>query len=215
MKVFDFSADSPSRLMAECEPEDLYAAVKALPKWTARALEITGAALAYWASTALASPKNRQGVGELRSLIRRLQVIQPIAQQDSALDVSGHYRQWNGMVAVLEARAHLSDRHRDIAEIESRAHMKELCALLQPAGDDGLATQVPLQSLGLPKARLSQVLALAEAAGLIHRRKQGAEKRVSAAGSWAAAPAPVSAADRNRGSIVQISTWRGSSKLAA
>lgn len=185
MSRFDFTADSPSRLMVECEPEDLFCAVKDLPQWTVRALEVVGSALAYWTSNAIANPRNREGIGELRSLIRRLQVIQALERQDGALDVAGHYRQWNGMVAVLEARAHLIDRHKDTSDIEGRAHMKELRAALRAgAADDGVPTQDLQETLGLSKARLSQVLALAEAAGLIERRKQGQQKRVSATGVW-------------------------------
>lgn len=189
MDNFDFSADSPSRLMVESEPEELFRAAKRLPCWTARALEVADAALAYWASNALASQRNREGIGEIRGLIRRLQVIQPPEQQDTELDVAGYYRQWNGMVAVLDARAHLLDCHRDIAAIEARAHMKELRAVLQEAGEEGLSTQALQERLDkLSKARMSQVLALAEAAGLVERRKVGQRKFVGAAGAWRPAP---------------------------
>ena len=215
MNEFDFSVDSPSRLMMEGEPDDLFDLVERLPRWNLRALEVAGATVAYWTSTALGNPRNREGVGELRSLIRRMQVIQPLDRQDSALDVAGHYRQWNGMVTVLEASAHLSDQHRDTAEIEGRAHMKELRDILRSAGADGVATLSLQGRLGLSKARLSQVLALAEAAGLIARRKQGQQKLVSAAGSWAQAPAPGIAPKPIPASVIPLAPRRGMSKLAA
>jgi DNA-binding transcriptional ArsR family regulator len=212
MPGFNFSSDSPGHLMVECDQEDLFRAVKELPQWHARALEMAGAALAYWVGTVVARPRDREGLGELRSLIRRLQVIQPLDRQDASLDVAGHYRQWNGMVAVLEARAHLIDRHGDTAEIEGRAHMQALRDELQAAGTAGLATRVLQNRLRLDKARMSQVLALAEAAGLVERRRDGREKIVSAAGRWrvrepAASPVPAS--------VLPFSAKRGAHLLAA
>lgn len=182
-KIFDFAAGDPNRLLVECEPEDLFNATKALPRWTVRALDITQSALAYWAGNVIASAGNREGLGELRSLIRRLQVVQPLDQQDPALDVASRYQHWTGIVAVLEARSHLMDYH-DAEAIEGRAHMKELRNALQAADAAGVPTQTLQESLALSKARLSQVLALAEAAGLIERRKQERQKWVSAAGAW-------------------------------
>ncbi len=181
---FDFATDDPQRLLAEHEPEDLYRAVKALTSWNARALEVSESALAYWTSSAVGRTRDREAIGEVRSLIRRLQAIQPLARQEAGLDVAARYQRWNGMVAVLESRAHLMDYH-DPDEVGQRAHMSELrAALAANAGGDALRTQELLATLGVSAPRLSQLLALAEAAGLIERQKRGREQWVSAAGSW-------------------------------
>jgi hypothetical protein len=214
---FDFASGDPNRLLVECEPEDLFRAVKALPTWTSRALAVAQSALAYWAGNAIASPGNREGIGELRSLIRRLQAVQPLARQDSSLDVAARYHHWSGMVAVLEARAHQMDYHDD-AEIESRAHMKELRNLLQAANaSEGLSTQALQERLGLSAARLSQVLALAEAAGLIQRRKVRREKLVSVAGRWLQTgnTDKTQPEEAKPGKVVQFSPKRGAIWLAA
>lgn len=183
-RPFDFSRDDPPRLLLEGEPEGLFRAVKALPAWTPRALEVADAAIALWASNAHARARDREGLAEVHRLIRRLQVLRPAGGQPPELEVAAYYHRWNGMAALLENRAHLLDRH-DPEEVQKRAHMPALRKALAAAGHgEGVPTQALLQALGLSKARLSQLLALAEAAGLIERRKEGRERWVSAAGSW-------------------------------
>lgn len=182
--TIDFSSDDPERLLAECSPEDLFRAVKALSRWDERALGVTHAALSYWTCSTVARPRDREGIGEIRSLIRRLQAIQPLNRQTPELNVEESYLRWGGMVSVLESRAHLLDYH-DPNEVEGRAHMKELRDALQAdAIGQGLRTQQLLKLLNVSAPRLSQLLALAEAAGLIERRKIGREYWVSPAGGW-------------------------------
>lgn len=216
---FDFSRDDPPRLLLEGEPEDLFRALKALPVWTARALEVADAALALWASNAHARQRDRDGLAEIHLLIRRLQVLHPVEKEPPELDVAAYYHRWNGMAALVENRAHMLDRH-DPATVEQRAHMQALKqALANAAPRKGVRTQELLELLGLSKPRLSQLLALAEAAGLIERRKEGREHWVSAAGIWcpndgtsksAAEPIPIAKAVNDVGMHVP-----GKAKLAA
>lgn len=181
---FDFATDDPQRLLAEYQPEDLYHNVKALERWDPRALDVVESTLAYWTSNAVSRPRDREGIGEIRSLIRRLQAIQPLERQQPDLDVAARYQHWNGMVAVLESRAHLIDYH-DPEEIQNRARMPELRLTLQDdAAANGMCTQDLLKKLDVSAPRLSQLLALAEAAGLVERKKKGREQWVRAAGIW-------------------------------
>ncbi len=180
---FDFSTGDPERLLDEHPPEDLFRAVSALESWTARALEIADLAIADWASAALARPRDREGLAEIHSLIQRLQVIQPSERQAPELDVAARYQRWDGIAQLLETRAHSLDHHRP-EQVEQRTHMAALKQALA-AGQD-VRTQTLLKTLRLSKARLSQLLALAEAAGLIERRREGREQMVSAAGIWQA-----------------------------
>lgn len=109
-RLFDFQNNDPGRLLGECQPEDLFRAVKALGQWNQRALGVTHSALAHWASEALARSRNRrERIGEIQGLIRRLQVIQPLEKQASELKVAERYLRWNGMVDVLEAHAYMLD----------------------------------------------------------------------------------------------------------
>lgn len=178
---FDFSTDDPERLLDEHSPEDLFRAVSGLESWTPRALEIADLAIADWASAALARPRDREGLAGIHSLIQRLQVIQPSELQAPELDVAERYQRWDGIAQVLETRAHGLDHHRP-EEVEQRTHMPALKQALAAGAD--VRTQALLKTLGLSKARLSQLLALAEAAGLIERRREGRQQWVSAVGIW-------------------------------
>ena len=182
--VFDFSRDDPSRLLLEGEPEQLFQAVKALPAWTERALEVCDATLTLWASNAHARQRDREGLAAVHLLIRRLQVLRPRENAAVDLNVACYYDRWDGMAALVETRAHMLDRH-DPSEIEQRAHMPALkSALGGVRSGESVSTQHLLATLGLSKPRLSQLLALAEAAGLVERTKQGREQSVQAVGIW-------------------------------
>jgi DNA-binding transcriptional ArsR family regulator len=206
-KAFDFELDDQDRLLEEFEPNELFAAVKALKCWTERSLACVDAALTYWTSTAMARPRDREGLGEIRSLIRRLQAIQPLEHQPDGLDIVGCYQRWNGLLAVLETRAHLMDHH-PAESIAQRAHMPALKQELTTAAGE-MATQELLTRLGLSKARLSQLLALAEAAGLVERRKQGKANWVRASGLWRVEVPKTAKAPS------LPAAWRGMDKLAA
>jgi len=182
-RLFDFSNDDPER-MAESQPEDLFQAVQALPCWNRRALAITELAIFGWASIALTQSREREKLAEIHGLIQRLQVIHPIENQPPELEVATRYLRWDGMAQLLEVRAHSLDYHQP-EEVEKRSHMSKLKDALAAANStQGVRTQELLEGLKLSKARLSQLLALAEAAGLIERVKQGQELRVFAAGIW-------------------------------
>lgn len=215
-RPFDFSRDDPQRLMLEGDAEDLFNAAKALSAWTPRALEVADAAIALWASNAHARPRDREGLADIHLLIRRLQVLRPPEEQAPELDAAAYYHRWNGMAALLENRAHMLDRH-EPAKVQERAHMAGLRdALAAAAPDKSVPTRELLKSLGLSKPRLSQLLALAEAAGLVERRKEGREHRVSPAGMWrqgALAPAPVPAQYKREPFVPNPRS--GLSKLAA
>jgi len=186
-RPFDFASDNPERLLDEYRPEDLVQAVKALPCWTQRALDIAELAITDWASAAHARPRDREGLAAIHSLIQRLQAIQPSERQPPELEVAARYLRWDGMAQLLETRAHTLDHHRP-EEVEQRTHMPALKRELAKVGPGAaVATKTLLAALDLSKARLSQLLALAEAAGLIERRKEGREQWVSAAGNWRSA----------------------------
>lgn len=210
---FDFSTGDPERLLDEYQPEDLFAAAKALQSWNPRALEIADLAIADWASAALARPRDRESLAEIHSLIQRLQVIQPTEQQPPELDAATRYQRWDGIAQLLETRAHSLDHHR-AEDVEQRSHMPALKQALASADrGQGVRTQALLKALDLSKARLSQLLALAEAAGLIERRKQGREHWVNAAGPWRVPAAAAGVAAKT--APVAPASWRGMSKLAA
>ena len=183
-RIFDFTADDPERLIDEGDPESLFRAAEKLPQWTQRALEIAELALYDWANAALARPRRREGLPELHALIQRLQVIHPAEEQPTALAVEARYQRWNGLAQLIETRVHGLDHHRP-EEAERRTHMPELKRALSAADPArGVSSAELLETMKLAKSRLSQLLALAEAAGLAERERRGGQVWVVPAGSW-------------------------------
>ncbi|CAK0738231.1 conserved hypothetical protein [Gammaproteobacteria bacterium] len=204
-RPFDFSTDDPER-MVESQPEDLFQAVRTLSCWNQRALAIAELAIFGWASIALTQSRDREKLAEIHALIQRLQVIHPVENQPPELEVATRYLRWDGMAQLLETRAHSLDYHRP-EEVEQRTHMPALKQALAAADPtQGIRTQELLGKLDLSKARLSQLLTLAEAAGLIERMKQGRELRVFAAGIWRE-PKPVETKPKSN-------NWRGANCLS-
>lgn len=214
-RIFDFAADDPDRLIDEGDPEALFRAAKALQQWTARALEITELALYDWANIALAKPRRRQGLPELHSLIQRLQAIHPADEEPAELGVATRYQRWDGLAQLLETRVHGLDHHQP-GEAERRTHMPELRQALAAGGAQGVRFAELLKTMGLAKSRLSQLLALAEAAGLAERDRRGGEVWAVPMGSWATAEgASAVAAPRPCIEPMRLSPKRGAHLLAA
>ncbi len=185
MPPIDLNAVNPWRSADADDPEALFDAVRALPQWSERSLHWVDAIATEWVGDALAASANREGWAELHSLLERVQVIQPLAAQGEALRpaVEAYYYRWDALADLLAARAHRYDRH-DPAQIESRTHMPQLKALLRAAAPDSLPVGVLPERLQLSRSRVSQLLSLAEAAGLVVRGRENGQRVVYAAGKW-------------------------------
>lgn len=110
-KLFDFDSDDIEPLMSLpiSEAEDVvFRSVKALPFWTGRSIGVTNVVINYFAGRSIAW-SDRRDIGSVRSLIRRLQSIHLEGNQHGGLDVKDYYTRWNGVISVLESRAHLLD----------------------------------------------------------------------------------------------------------
>lgn len=211
-RIFDFAVDDPERLIDEGDPKSLFRAAEKLPQWTARALEITELALYDWANAALAKPGRRQGLPELHSLIQRLQVIHPADEQPAELAVATRYLRWDGLAQLIETRVHGLDHHLP-EEVERRTHMPELKQALVDADPvRGASAADLLATLGLSKSRLSQLLALAETAGLVERVRRDGRLWIMPNGNWKTAG---SAKGGRQASVSPFSPRRGTSLLAA
>lgn len=86
----------------------MYWLAKKLSRWNEYTLRFTTLAITYWAARAIACG-NREEVGNIRSLIRRLQDAQPLKKQESELAVEQQYKKWDGVAAVLDAHIHILD----------------------------------------------------------------------------------------------------------
>jgi DNA-binding transcriptional ArsR family regulator len=180
--TIDFKAVSPFAQVNADQPEALFTAVSQLPHWDPRSLGKTDGLLIEWVSDYLARPRDREGWAELLGVIQRIEVIQAPEKQPEALHeaVSATYRRWDAMSDLLAARIDREDLHNS-HEVAQRTHMVRLQNALN--GQERRSSDVR-QELGISPSRLSQLLSLAEAAGLIERRKEGRESLVSAAGIW-------------------------------
>jgi DNA-binding transcriptional ArsR family regulator len=184
MSPLDFNAANPMRTADSDEPETLFKAVQALSCWDERSLHWTDVIVTEWVADALASPGNREGWAELHSLLERIQVIQPVSHQPDTLQpaVEGHYYRWDAMADLLAARAHRHDSH-DPQAVAARTHMDKLKQALHQHGRNLAVSDLP-ELLGLSRSRISQLLSLAEAAGLIERFKEGGKRRLNPSGIW-------------------------------
>lgn len=185
MPPIDLNAVNPLRSADADDPEALFDAVQAMPQWTERSLHWVDAIATEWVSDALAALANREGWAELHSLLERVQVIQPLAAQTETLrpTVEAFYYRWDALADLLAARAHRHDRH-DPAQIEGRAHMPQLRDALRAAAPHPLPVGELPQRLALSRSRVSQLLSLAEAAGLVVRGRENGQRVVRTAGQW-------------------------------
>lgn len=198
MPPIDLNAVNPLRSADADDPEALFDAVQAMPQWTERSLHWVDAIATEWVGDALAAPANREGWAELHSLLERVQVIQPLAAQSEALrpTVEAFYYRWDALADLLAARAHRHDRH-DPAQIESRAHMPQLRDALRAAAPQPLPVGELPQRLALSRSRVSQLLSLAEAAGLVVRGRENGQRVVRTAGQWTNAEPKRAAAEQS------------------
>lgn len=185
MNAIDLHASNPLRNANADEPEALFAAAEALGHWDKPALHWADLILAEWISDAFANPKNREGWAELHSLIQRLQAQLPASQHAEELrpTVEAYYYRWDGMAELLLARSHRQDNH-EPEDIEKRAHMGTLKNAIAVHGPDLPVSDLP-KHLQLSKSRVSQLLSLAEAGGLIERSKIQGKRVINLAGLWA------------------------------
>lgn len=187
MNTINLHATNPLRNADADEPETLFKAAETLGQWDKQALHWADIILAEWISDAFANPKNREGWAELHSLIERLQTLLPAASHPEELrpTVEAYYYRWDGMAELLLARSHRQDNH-EPEDIAKRAHMDTLKSATATYGPDLPVSDLPAH-LQLSKSRVSQLLSLAEAGGLIERSKIQGKRVINLAGLWAPA----------------------------
>lgn len=183
----DLNATNPLRTASADEPEALFEAARMLPQWEQHNLHWADVIVTEWVADALAAPGNREGWATLHRLLERLQVVQPLDKQSETLrpTVEAHYYRWDGMADLLAACAHRHDSH-DPHAVEQRTHMDKLKQALHTHGPGLPVGELPEQ-LRLSRSRISQLLSLAEAAGLIERVTQGGRRVLNPAGIWTGA----------------------------
>lgn len=158
---------SPEWIVDTLEPRALLAQARALPVWDDEVRANIDHALCQWARNACARNNDQEGLLELQAVLGWL--LDGLEQHVDARSVDGLRSRWQGFFDLLEAhRIVLAARDPD--GVQQRKHVAPILAAL--AG--GETEQKTLrEQVGLSESRLTQLLHLMEAYGLIVRRKQG------------------------------------------
>ena len=161
-----FLAPDPTRVADTATVQDVLDALRACTAedgWPAEARDVLDFVLTVWVADSTARPNDREGVAELQRLVRY------------ALERA----RWQGFFDVLEARRRTLVG-RDPALVLDRRHVRELLAAIGHAGSTQQAVTEAFKSQGkeLTSGRLSQLLTLLEAHGLITRQRTGRENRL-------------------------------------
>ena len=157
--------------------------------WSPRALQTLDHLLVVWTANTAARPDDVEGIAELQQLI---DYVRHRSTNGHRLPPASQNR-WAALHDVLESRRHAIDG-RQPDRILKRAHVRAILDLIGTGTTQReLTAGLQGRDIDISPGRLSQLLSLMEAHGLIDRRREGRENRLSLtpAGQQAApAPAP-------------------------
>lgn len=182
----------PAQLSSVTSTAEILAAVRqfgANDGWSPRALQTLDHLLVVWTANTAARPDDVEGIAELQQLI---DYVRHRSANRQHLPLASQNR-WEALHDVLESRRHaIAGRQPD--RILERAHVRAILDLIGTGTTQReLTAGLQGRDISISSGRLSQLLSLMEAHGLIDRRREGRENRLSLtpAGQQAApAPAP-------------------------
>ena len=214
--MLDLTTSEASRLIATATPRDLAKTIRALPCWSPPALEAADLLFINWSSRACARQGDREEINEIQKAL-----TQALNQADSATTLPQTFRdRWQACSDLLEARR-LELAHAAPDKLMTRRHVPEILQELyaleirRPAQDTPKESKqgelIDRLSLPITPGRLSQLLALMEAHGLITRQRSGRDNQLALteAGKTLAAKS----AQETRAQTPPANTQRGSSFL--
>ena len=171
----------PERLTDESDPAALATEVEALERWTPRRLAVIDDVLTSWVADAIGRRNDREGLIALQGAIERILQATP-SRADSSMrepddkTAADYARRWKGFSDAIEARD-ITLAERAPQRVRKLTHVGQIEAMIPEIGE---IKQSEIQvRLGLTPSRLSQVLALMEAHGLIVWRKDKEENYIS------------------------------------
>ena len=182
----------PAQLSSITSTAEILAAVRqfgANDGWSPRALQTLDHLLVVWTANTAARPDDVEGIAELQQLI---DYVRHRSANRQHLPLASQSR-WEALHDGLESRRH-AIAGRQPERILDRAHVRAILGLIG-TGTTQRERTAGLQGrdINISSGRLSQLLSLMEAHGLIDRRREGRDNRLSLtpAGQQAApAPAP-------------------------
>lgn len=182
----------PAQLSSVTSTAEILAAVRqfgADDGWSPRALQTLDHLLVVWTANTAARPDDVEGIAELQQLI---DYVRHRSANRQHLPLASQSR-WEALHDVLESRRH-AIAGRQPERILDRAHVRAILDLIGTGTTQReLTAGLQGRDINISSGRLSQLLSLMEAHGLIDRRREGRENRLSLtpAGQQAApAPAP-------------------------
>lgn len=182
----------PAQLSSVTSTAEILAAVRqfgADDGWSPRALQTLDHLLVVWTANTAARPDDVEGIAELQQLI---DYVRHRSANRQHLPPASQNR-WEALHDVLESRRH-AIAGRQPERILERAHVRAILDLIGTGTTQReLTAGLQGRDISISSGRLSQLLSLMEAHGLIDRRREGRENRLSLtpAGQQAApAPAP-------------------------
>ena len=168
----------PAQLSSVTSTAEILAAVRqfgADDGWSPRALQTLDHLLVVWTANTAARPDDVEGIAELQQLI---DYVRHRSANRQHLPLASQSR-WEALHDVLESRRHAIDG-RQPDRILKRAHVRAILDLIGTGTTQReLTAGLQGRDISISSGRLSQLLSLMEAHGLIDRRREGRENRLS------------------------------------
>ena len=168
----------PAQLSSVTSTAEILAAVRqfgADDGWSPRALQTLDHLLVVWTANTAARPDDVEGIAELQQLI---DYVRHRSANRQHLPLASQSR-WEALHDVLESRRHAIDG-RQPDRILKRAHVRAILDLIGTGTTQReLTAGLQGRDIDISPGRLSQLLSLMEAHGLIDRRREGRENRLS------------------------------------
>ena len=155
----------PERLVNELDAGGLIAAVLAIDRWSERRLAAVDYVLSHWTAH-IAARQDARSVAELQS------VIGQILERRSPPDSYGH--RWHALDDTLEARR-LTLAARDPEHVMGMRHVRSILDHLHNEGPTRQGDLLERLRLGVSVSRLSQIVKVMEAHGLVEVEQRGRE----------------------------------------
>lgn len=175
----------PALLADSATPDEILQALRqcsAEDGWPDEPLDLVDFLLTSWTADFSARPDDRESIAELQRLIAYARTR---AANHPSLPPATSAR-WSALTDVLEARRRTMTG-RDAELILERRHVRSILAAIAAgcASQQTLDEHLKQHSIAISPGRLSQLLSLMEAHGLITRKREGRENRLGLSPSGA------------------------------
>jgi hypothetical protein len=155
----------PERLIDELSPEDLVSALAGMDAWTDERLRTVDYLFCYWTGQ-FAARQDARSIGTLQSAIGQILERHPAPAPFAD--------RWQALDDALEARR-LTLSARDPERVSAMKHVRRILEHLQQEGATRQGELIEKLDLGISISRLSQIVTLMEAHGLVLIERRGRE----------------------------------------